>query len=88
MDGTLMVDSVEYRLGSLDARMTNVERDIATITTSQGEQNTKLDTLLARTAAVNEFKKHSWKAVAGAVALVAAIVETVHEVSSWLHGSH
>lgn len=83
-----MTDSVDYRLGQLDARMTNVERDLGTIATDQKGQNSKLDALLERTAAVQEFKRHSWKAVGATIVGIGAIIEGAHQLVDFLHGKH
>lgn len=77
-----MTDSVEYRLGSLDARMTNVEGTLTNISADQKSQNSKLDTLLARA----EGKRASWKQIGGAVALITGVVEGVHQLSKFFHG--
>jgi len=76
-----MTDSVEYRLGSLDARMTNVETSLTSIATDQKSQNSKLDTLLARA----EGRKASWKQIGGAVALITGVVEGAHQLAKLFH---
>jgi hypothetical protein len=84
--GEGMTESVEYRLGSLDARMTNVETRLESIATDQKSQSTKLDTLLSRTAAVQEVRRHSWKAVIGGLTAITAVIEGAHQLSKLFHG--